>query len=151
MAHINGQAAGYMITTGGTRKPLVLRHNTVEEELWSRGIGTALVESLLEWTALWSPHPIIEVRTRRLILPQEVINARVGGLVCSSGLMIGVRGQPVDTWRVPLTCSSRVEQDVPPDGLRATIGSGLGRRPRRILRVAETPCEASGVTPDTCV
>jgi hypothetical protein len=102
LADIGGQAAGYIFSSGGIRKPLVLRHNTVEEELWDRGLGTAFAAWLVDFAATATPFTEMYIRTRRDLVRQIAINAAVGGAVCSTLQHVGCRGHAVDVWRVPL-------------------------------------------------
>jgi hypothetical protein len=75
---IDGQRAGHTLITGGDRVPHVLRHNCVERDLWSRGLGTAWTSAYLAYSLLTSRHAVARVRTRQDITEQSVINAKTG-------------------------------------------------------------------------
>jgi len=99
IACVNGDPAGYILTSGGFRTPLVVRHNTVEESLWSRGIGKALVKCVLHWSR-WTKRSHLLIRTRQDIARQRAINENLGGIVLGHDPHVGVRGKLVDIWRV---------------------------------------------------
>lgn len=100
---VNGERAGYILTSGGLRKPMVIRHNTVDVDLWNGGFGRDLVKAVLDWS-LWTGRHTVLCRTRRDLVRQRSINATLGGYVLGSDDSIGKRGEPVDVWslsRVP--------------------------------------------------
>lgn len=126
IAEVNGCAAGYLLTSGGITKPLVVRHNTVERDLWERGIGTVMMRAVLDWAA-WTRRDHVLVRTRTDIYRQLAINVSLDGLVLRDELYIGARGKPVQVWRLPRTA-------VPPPLAGGVLGlsrKGHGRCPKR--------------------
>lgn len=102
IAEIGGEPAGYIFAGGGLRRPLVLRHNTVECELWDRGLGTAFASWLVGFAAEATPFAEVYIRTRRDLVRQISINLALGARVISTVEHVGCRGHAVDVWRVPL-------------------------------------------------
>lgn len=100
ICRVNGERAGYLLTSGGIRRPLVVRHNTVEESLWSCGVGCQLMRAVLEWS-LWSRRHFVLVRTRADLARQTAINVKLRGLILGQDETIGKREQPVNIWSVP--------------------------------------------------
>mgnify|MGYP001824079754 CR=1 FL=1 len=100
VAEVNGELAGYLLTSGGLRTPLVVRHNTVEEALWEHGVGGVLMRAVLDWSA-WTKRPRVLVRTRVDLLRQANINASLGGIVLGTDQNVGKRLKPVEIWSVP--------------------------------------------------
>lgn len=102
VARMNGERCGYLLTSGGFLRPLVVRHNTIEEDLWSQGLGTSLMASVLSW-ARWTKRGHVLVRTRRDIEHQVKINRHLAGGIVDTDVHVGERGQPVDLWTIPRT------------------------------------------------
>jgi hypothetical protein len=100
LLRINDEPAGYILTSGGMRRPLIVRHNTVEESLWNAGLGSELMRAVLKWS-LWSKRDFILVRTRRDVARQVSINKRLRGLIVGEDQNLGQRGERVDIWSVP--------------------------------------------------
>lgn len=108
---INGERAGYILTSGGIRRPLIVRHNTIEEDLWSQGFGTLLMRAVLKWST-WSRRHFVLVRTRADLVRQTAINAKLKGFVLGQDPEIGAREQPVNIWSVP-NVPTLFQSDVP--------------------------------------
>lgn len=96
----NGELAGYILTSGGLRRPLVVRHNTIEEDLWNHGLGEALMRAVLGWSR-WSRRHYMLVRTRSDLTRQTAINKRMRGFILGSDEQIGKREHPVNIWSIP--------------------------------------------------
>lgn len=107
---VNGDRAGYLLTSGGIRRPIVVRHNTIEEDLWSHGFGTLLMRAVLKWS-LWSRRHFVLVRTRADLVRQTAINTRLRGFVLGQDKSIGVREQPVNIWSVPIVPTRFAESE----------------------------------------
>lgn len=96
---LGGEPCGVLICSGGTRRPLCLRSNIVERELWEKGLGKAFCD----WVAThalartWGGFRVL---TRRDLVRQESINRTLGGSVVSTR-PAGARGHAVDEWWVP--------------------------------------------------
>lgn len=113
---INNQPCGVIVCSAGRRRPLCLRSNIVEAELWENGLGTAFCGWL-------RTHPLarrwggFRVLTRRDLGRQVAINTSLGGAVTSTRAP-GARGHHVDEWWVPT--------ETPAEGLpqRTCFGSG---------------------------
>ena len=133
---VNGEAAGYVFASGGLRRPMVLRHNTVEEELWSQGLGRAFTEWWLRFAAEHTPFRQVYIRTRRDLVRQISINRAVGAKVVSTVNHIGCRGHAVDIWSASLRSQFEFPPAAVPHGSVPCLRKrsqviGLFRLPRR--------------------
>ena len=99
---INDFAAGYLLTTGGRRSPLVVRHNTIVRELWSHGYGKKIMQGLRNLASLYTPFDFMKVRTRSDLTHQIAINESLNPLAIEKSDKLGVRKFPVLAYHIPL-------------------------------------------------
>lgn len=97
---VNGDRAGYILTSGGIRQPLVIRHNTVEQDLWDSGLGRQLMKAVVSWAG-WTGRDSVLCRTRKDIARQVSINHRMRGFILGEDPHVGQRGEPVEVWSIP--------------------------------------------------
>lgn len=102
VARLNGQPAGYILTTAGLTRPLVVRHNCVEQELWQRGLGHAWMSAAVAHAqalalSVGKPHKVMVTRTRADRKDQIVVNAATGGTLVGCD-QAGASGHVVTIW-----------------------------------------------------
>jgi len=122
LCEVNGAAAGYLLISGGIRCRPVLRHNTVERDLWNKGLGEAGVGWLARWCGSVTAYDHLLIRTREDLDAQAAINRAVGGIVTSVVPHVGARGRKVYIWSVPcFSCSCSSFRFPPPPANRAEL------------------------------
>jgi GNAT superfamily N-acetyltransferase len=100
---LNGQRAGYVASSGGLYKPAIIRHNTVDAELWGQGYGTAWMEAVKQWAAECTKFSHMGMRTRSDIIPQLAINHTIGGQIVALDRSIHTRKNEIITvWECPV-------------------------------------------------
>lgn len=102
VCEINGQPAGYLAVTGGKLEPAVVRHNTVEKELWERGYGRRWMEAIRKWAWCRTRFSTVAVRTREDIAAQNRINASLGEVI-EEDVVPNRFGQVTRRWELPVT------------------------------------------------
>lgn len=120
VAELNGQRCGYILTTGGIRTPITVRHNAVEQELWRNKLGRLWMSTAARYAKALGQLPGVKkqpcmiTRTRADRADQIVVNAITGGRLqgCDPA---GKSGHVVTIWHHDLrTVPEFIEAEASP-------------------------------------